>query len=515
MTRKLSGIRAVILDLDGVLTDTARTHRRAWKRMFDEFLRDRRGADAEPFSEEDYRRYVDGKPRYDGAVSFLEARDIELPYGDPDDDPGKETVCGLGNRKNEYFRELLEREGVDRIEPSIRWARVVRASGVPLAVVTSSRNGRRVLEAAGIEDLFDARVDGRDGDELGLPGKPDPAYFLEAADRLDVPASDAAVVEDAESGVEAGRRGGFGIVIGVGSEERDRLRGAGTDLVIEDLSELPFPTPEQSRRIRDLPLLMDHPEVLECFARSPALALLLDYDGTLTPIVDDPDEAQLPPAMRDVLEDARTRVPLAVISGRDLDALREFVGIDGICYAASHGLHIREPDGAEHERAAEWLPDLNRAEQVLEEKLRERRSARIERKRFAIAVHYRNAPGDDAEEIQHIAEQVGAAEERLRITGGKQVVEIRPDIDWDKGSAVQWILDMLDLESPVRPIVVGDDVTDEDAFRALPGTGLPVVVRGEDDDRTTAALFALEDPDQVRTMIRRLMEQRNPDREDT
>ncbi len=240
---RLAGIEAVILDLDGVLTDTARTHFRAWKRMFDEFLQERAGSGAEPFSLEDYRRYVDGKPRYDGAQSFLESRGIDLPRGEPDDPSGQATVCGLGNQKNLYFRELLEREGVYSLEPSIRWVRRLRRNGVRLAMVTSSRNGRQVARAGGIADLFDARVDGTDGEKLELAGKPDPAYFLEAARRLGVAPGQAAVVEDATAGVEAGRRGGFALVIGVasGPGDRDRLRSAGADRVVRDLSRLPVP----------------------------------------------------------------------------------------------------------------------------------------------------------------------------------------------------------------------------------------------------------------------------------
>jgi alpha,alpha-trehalase len=242
VARQLRGVAAVILDLDGVLTDTARTHFRAWKRMFDEFLREREGTEASPFTEDDYRSYVDGKPRYEGAQSFLASRDIELPWGTPGDPPGRTTVCGLGNRKNEYFLELLDREGVETIDPSIRWARRLRESGVSLAMVTSSRNGRRVVEAAGIGDLFGARVDGEDGEKLGLAGKPDPAYFLEAARRLGVAPGDAAVVEDAEAGVEAGRRGGFRIVVGVaGAGDHRRLRDAGADRVVRDLSQLTAP----------------------------------------------------------------------------------------------------------------------------------------------------------------------------------------------------------------------------------------------------------------------------------
>jgi alpha,alpha-trehalase len=504
-TVDLSRIQACICDLDGVLTDTAATHLRAWKHMFDAFLRDRLGDEFQPFTKDDYRQYVDGKPRYDGAQSFLESRDIELPHGDPDDPPDRDTVCGLGNRKNRYFHELLEKEGVDRIEPSIAWVRAAKRRGLALAVVTSSRNGRRVLDAAGIQDLFQARVDGMDGQELDLPGKPDPAYFLEAARRLDVDPGSAAIVEDAEAGVEAGRRGGFGLVIGIADEGADRLRQAGADVVVKDLSELPLPGDDESwRRIGDVPFLLDHEDVLQDLVAAGRPALFLDYDGTLTPIVSDPDAARLPEATRHALERARDLFPVSIISGRDLDALREFVRVDGIYYAGSHGLHIRQPDGTDHERAVDWLPALDRAEQQLRSRLQDVEGAAIERKRFAIAVHYRNAPDDQVERIQNIAIEVADGEDRLRRSGGKKIVELRPDLDWDKGSALRWILDLIADGGPVRAIYIGDDVTDEDAFRALPPSGLPVVVRGEDDDRRTAARYALTDPEQVRRVIERL-----------
>ncbi|MEJ2677494.1 MAG: trehalose-phosphatase [Gemmatimonadota bacterium] len=506
-TVDLSGIRACICDLDGVLTDTAATHLRAWKHMFDAFLRDRRGEDFQPFTEDDYRRYVDGKPRYDGAQSFLDSRDIDLPRGNPDDPPDRATVCGLGNRKNQHFQELLEKEGVDRIEPSIDWARKAKRRGVALAVVTSSRNGRRVLEAAELQDLFQARVDGEVGQELDLPGKPDPAYFLEAARRLGVDPGSAAIVEDAEAGVEAGRRGGFGLVIGIAGEGAERLLKAGADVVVKDLSELPLPDGRKGGRpIGDVPLLFDHDDVLRELADAGRPALFLDYDGTLTPIVSDPDAALLPEATRRALERARDRFPVSIISGRDLDALREFVRIDGIYYAGSHGLHIRQPDGTDNERAVDWLPALDRAEEQLRQRLGDVEGAAIERKRFAIAVHYRNAPDDQVERIRSIAREVADGEDRLRRSGGKKIVELRPDLDWDKGSAVRWILDLIGGGEPLRAIYIGDDVTDEDAFRALPQSGLPLVVRGEDDDRATAARYALTDPDQVRRVIELLAE---------
>ncbi len=237
----LDGIDAFVCDLDGVITRTATTHMHAWKRMFDDYLRARFGEGARPFTEEDYRRYVDGRPRYDGVATVLHSRDIDLPRGAPDDPPDRETVCGLGNRKNDYFWEVVHREGVERIEPTVQWLRQARGRGLALGLVTSSENSEGVLKAAGIDDLFPVRVDGLVGRALGLPGKPDPAYFLEAARRLGVQPDDAAVVEDAVAGVEAGRRGGFGLVVGIADGAAPRLREAGADVVVQDLSRLPLP----------------------------------------------------------------------------------------------------------------------------------------------------------------------------------------------------------------------------------------------------------------------------------
>lgn len=235
-----SSYRAAILDLDGVVTETARLHARAWKEMFDAFLderADRAGENHSPFdAEADYDRYVDGKPRYDGVRSFLAARGIDLPEGDPEDPPTAETIQGLGNRKNEIFHALVEEHGVhvydDAVEQINRW----RSRGWGVAVVSSSKNCKAILEAADLQDLFDVRVDGVVSERLGLEGKPAPDIFLEAADRLEVEPTHAMVFEDARAGVEAGRSGEFGLVVGVsrnGNEEA--LRAHGADTVVHDL----------------------------------------------------------------------------------------------------------------------------------------------------------------------------------------------------------------------------------------------------------------------------------------
>jgi beta-phosphoglucomutase family hydrolase len=245
MTQQLSADRfdAVLFDLDGVITDTAAVHARAWKTMFDAYLRQRADATGTPFEpftiEGDYRTYVDGKPRYDGVRSFLQSRGIDLPEGTRTDPSEAETVCGLGNRKNKLVNRVLDDEGVAVYEGSVRLMHQLRDSGVRLGVVSSSRNCVAVLTAAGLLDLFDARVDGVVAAERGLPGKPAPDTFLAAARDLGATPERAVVVEDAISGVQAGRAGGFGLVIGVDRDgDAEALRSNGADVVVADLGEL-------------------------------------------------------------------------------------------------------------------------------------------------------------------------------------------------------------------------------------------------------------------------------------
>jgi beta-phosphoglucomutase family hydrolase len=235
------GIRACLLDMDGVLTETATVHARAWKSMFDAYLRRREGESEgfQPFTQDDYDRYVDGKPRYDGVRSFLQSRGIELPQGTPDDPPGAETVDGLGNRKNELVLQLIRDEGVRAYPGSVRYLDAARDAGLRRAVVSSSANCADVLRAAGIEDYFEVRVDGHVVEDHGLKGKPAPDTFLHAAKELGVQAAHAAVFEDALSGVEAGRAGNFGCVVGVDRVgQAEALSEHGASVVVKDLADL-------------------------------------------------------------------------------------------------------------------------------------------------------------------------------------------------------------------------------------------------------------------------------------
>ena len=234
---------AVLFDLDGVLTATAKVHASCWKKMFDEYLQKRTtqlGVPFHPFEiGTDYRLYVDGKPRFDGVRDFLRSRNIELPEGAPDDPPQMETVCGLGNRKNEMINAVIESEGVEVYGGSVALVHHILEKGIKVAIVTSSQNCDTVLKAAGISDYFKVRVDGNIIHDQHLAGKPAPDAFLTAAKTLGVNPKRAVVVEDAISGVQAGRNGGFGLVIGVARKgDAEELMEHGADVVVKDLGEL-------------------------------------------------------------------------------------------------------------------------------------------------------------------------------------------------------------------------------------------------------------------------------------
>lgn len=234
---------AWLFDLDGIITDTASVHANAWKKMFDEYLEvvaKREGTPFEPFEiASDYVSYVDGKPRYNGVDSFLRSRGIMLDWGEPSDPPDKETVCGLGNRKNDMFNEVLKAQGAEIFQSSVDLIRALKTKGKRVAVVTSSKNCDTVLEVAGLTDLFEAKVDGNVAVERKLVGKPEPHTFVEAARMLGSTPARSVVFEDAISGVQAGRAGKFGLVVGVARhDDIDSLKANGADIVVRDLAEL-------------------------------------------------------------------------------------------------------------------------------------------------------------------------------------------------------------------------------------------------------------------------------------
>ncbi|MFW5707207.1 MAG: beta-phosphoglucomutase family hydrolase, partial [Bacteroidota bacterium] len=324
----LSHIEALIFDLDGVITQTRKTHKKAWKEMFEQYFRENHPGQ-QSMTEEDYLVYIDGKPRYQGVKSFLESREIRLPFGNPDDAPGFNTVCALGNIKNQMFNEVLDRDGVEVYDDALEKLREWKKMGLKTAIVSSSKNCKKIMEAAGIEDLFDVRVDGVVAQDIGLSGKPDPDIFVESAQRLNVSEINSVVFEDATSGVKAGQMGYFGLVVGVNRfNNREALLQNGADIVIDNFSELNLNDEQLMEEYfsrQGTPIFPGNKEVFNLLSRKKPV-IFLDYDGTLTPIVPRPEDAVISEEMRETLRDLAGIFTVAVVTGRDKDDVQNLVG---------------------------------------------------------------------------------------------------------------------------------------------------------------------------------------------
>ncbi|OPL19908.1 MAG: hypothetical protein AVO35_00130 [Candidatus Aegiribacteria sp. MLS_C] len=501
----LEGFDAFILDMDGVVTSTASVHARAWKRAFDEFLAagpGKAGEDRSPFEfEVDYLRYVDGKPRYEGARDFLESRGISITFGSPEDPPGLNTVCAVGNLKNGYFHQLLEEDGASTVEATVDFVKKMKGHGKTFAVISSSRNARAVLESAGVSDLFQEVLGGVESQELGLRGKPEPDIFLEAAERLGVPPDRAVVVEDSQAGVQAGSAGGFALVVGIGSGEKKRdLLSMGADMVVPSLDMLEVPRGAASAlsEFRSIQSRLTEGEPY----------IFLDFDGTLTPIVRRPEDAVLPQGTADTLRKLSSYWPLAVISGRDLEDVRCMVGIDGIIYAGNHGFEVQGAaiDLPGDISTDELLEALDSAEEELGPVIDGIPGARLERKGFAIALHFRESPPETEKELRKAVELAAGSRRELRMTTGKKIFELRPDVDWDKGRVLEAIVRASGMDpARVVPVYVGDDTTDEDAFRRIRNTGIGILVTDRPPGNT-AASYTLRDTVETGRFLERLLE---------
>jgi trehalose-phosphatase len=382
-------------------------------------------------------------------------------------------------------------------------ARKLKGIGVSAGAYSSSPQCQQALKAAGIDDLFGVCIEGIAG-ERGTAEKPNPAVLLEATHRLGIRPQRCVVMDTSSAGVAAGRNGGFGLVIGIdGTEGGDSLAHSGADVLIADLAEVTVRTGD--KRISELPNALTSYGQLIGITSARESILFLDYDGTLSPIVSDPGAARLVDGAADALKLVAEVCPVVVLSGRDLDDIRSRIDIPGVWYAGSHGFELTEPDGTYHENeeAAVVVPILERAAAELSERLAQIPGVRVEHKRFAVAVHYREVAQKHVGEIVSTTQKLGQRA-GLRVTGGRMLVELRPDLDWDKGTTLAWIRDRIDPSGSLLPIYIGDDLTDEDAFEAIEFDGIGIVVgHDEDGDRKTAANFSLQSPDQVREFLRR------------
>ncbi|MCK4809320.1 MAG: trehalose-phosphatase [Candidatus Omnitrophica bacterium] len=527
--------KAVIFDLDGVVTKTASVHSQSWKAAFDEYLRLREERDGEAFGEftqQDYLTYVDGKPRYQGVKSFLQSRRINIEWGSPEDSPERETVCGLGNTKNSKFRQVLKEKGVEIYTSTIELIKELKTKGIKIGVASSSKNCRYIMESAGIEDLFATRVDGEVSAELKLNGKPEGDIFVMAASNLGVIPAQAVVVEDAASGVEAGRNGGFGLVIGLARHNnQEELISHYTDVVVDDLSHINpdwierwfnkkpvylFDAWDENIKIQDsLVDLTGNGKVIinpgytrgakGVFSSGKKLVFFLDYDGTLTPIVERPDLAVLSQDMKDVLKAIVGKYTTAVVSGRARADVEALVGIEGLFYAGSHGLDIRGKSFSMIQPEAEKaMPLILEIAEGLSKELSDIKGILIENKKFSVAVHYRLVEEKLVPKIENIVEKYLPADNSLHLMRGKKVFEIMSAIDWNKGRAIRWIMRALNISWDEAVVIyIGDDTTDEDAFRSVRARGVGILV--SEQDKASAADFRLSNPEEVKRLFEKLL----------
>ena len=503
-------IDALIFDLDGVITQTRKTHKKAWKEMFDRFFRKHHPSQGY-MSEEDYQQYIDGKPRYQGVESFLNSRNIDLPLGNTNDKPGFDTISALGNIKNELFNEILEKEGVEIYADALEKLKEWKQKGIKTAIVSSSKNCKKIIEVAGIQDLFDTRVDGMVSEEIGLKGKPDPDIFIEAARRIKARPENSIVFEDATSGVKAGQKGYFGLVVGVNRfNNKEALLENGADITIDNFNELVLSDIELVKEFfsrQGKPIFPYNQEIFETLKKKKP-AIFLDYDGTLTPIVPRPEDAVISDEMKQTLKELAQTFTVAIVTGRDKEDVENLVGLDELIYAGSHGYIISGPNGIfmEHPDSKKIIPKLDEIEKKVEEGLKDRtEGTQVDRKRYAIGIHYRNARPEDEEIVLDLVEEMLKKYPGHKKGEGKKIVEIKPNIDWHKGKAVEWILDALNLsgKDDIIPMFIGDDITDEDGFEELKDKGIGILVGGH--GQKTAAEYALKNVFQVREFFNRLI----------
>jgi alpha,alpha-trehalase len=376
---------------------------------------------------------------------------------------------------------------------------------VKIGLATSSRNGGAILRRTGLEELFDARMDGVESARAGLRGKPHPDVFLECLRRLGPIAPGSAVLfEDAAAGARAAKAGRFGLVVGI-----DRggawmsLREEGADWIVRSSVEVTAAAIERwlENREHARPNLLAGWRELERALSARRAALFLDYDGTLTPIVARPEVAVMSKEMRELVRDLSLRIPTAIVSGRGLEDLKQTIGLDSVWYAASHGFDIEGPAGVRHRALPELEPTIHEVARLLRPRVERIPGARVEDKRFSIAVHHRQVDEARVAELEQAVDEIVRRYPELARHQGKKVFDIRSSLGWNKGRAVEWLIETIGIEDAL-PIYLGDDQTDEDAFAAVRDRGFAVLVT--ELPRPTHARWSLQNHEEVVALLLRI-----------
>ena len=503
-----NSLKAVIFDIDSIL-DTAWVHQTAWKTTIDEFLQT--GYNDQPvMTEDEYDRFFVRKPRYERIKNLLESRQITLSYGGDEDSPGQKSIGALENQKAKIFNEILLTAEVKLIDKVIRRITEWKNSGIKTAVVSLDENFRNVSCTEEIRRLFDIMIDATTAKKTGLKDKPEADLFMEAVRQLGLAPEQCAVFDSTVGGLRAASKANFGLVAGIPGDHNNReLNENGADVVIDEFDAFDLLNDQevQARFRQPFPRFASEYTKIGEIVQGKTPVIFLDFDGTLTPIVKHPEDAYLSDEMQEIIKACAARLKVAVVSGRDMDDLKKRVMLDNVIYAGSHGFRISGPGGLyrEHEKTAEILPLLDDTEQKLEQLFSGRfKGVKIERKRYAIAVHFRNAAKEDIPGIREKVFEFVDNTAGLKTGEGKMIIELKPDIEWHKGKAVKWILEKLGMDdrSSYLPVYIGDDVTDEDAYKELADEGISIQVGPGAEP--SAARFRLRNIYHVRILLKEL-----------
>jgi trehalose 6-phosphate phosphatase len=500
-------VKAVIMEMD-LIIQTAIIHKTAWKQtliglpgnMPNEILR---------LFDELYEKYLDGQPMYHGLEKLLQAKEINLPFGNINDSPGEKTVCALGNLKQKNFNRLLNEPEVKTFSDAAKQIYNWKKLGIKTAIISADENFDEVLDTKDIRTLFDVKINGQKSRQKGLKEKPEADIYMQAVKELHVSPESCILLDDSVAGLQAGSKANFGLLVGVNRYgNRKILSENGADLVIDSFEELDLLNDPEIKGwfTQNIPPFASEYVKIgdEVYGKTPVL--FLDYDGTLTPIVKHPEDAVISQEMQEVLKECASKFRVAAVSGRDMNDLRNKVNLPNLIYAGSHGFHISGPDGLymEHEKSDEILPRLDELEKKLQKEFSHIKRAQIDRKRYAIAVHYRNVNKEDVPFMLEKLNEIIANFPDLKKGKGKKIVELKPNIEWNKGKAVKWILEKLNLTDKNKyiPIYIGDDVTDEDAYKVLKDWGMGIQVGP--GATNSAARYRLRNVYQVRMLLKDL-----------